>query len=528
MSAKKNITQPLVPTYYLILLVFSCIPAVNFIAFNISESDFSVTRTLFYFLLIASFGFCFVWLIFHVTPSVSREFLALFYGLFIFVTFNGYMIDQFVFESLNNLTGITPRIRHVLLLYTLLVGICAALSLLISKSREFTTIVLAGFGVMLLLDVVNIGNSMIKLNNNYTKTEIEPISKYKADFLNEKSKDATAKPNVYFILPDMMFGQNMFAKYGLNKNILDGIRGKGFVSVNNAYANGPVTFFSLPHIFGMEYYLSHGDIISKEQLHGEIVKIFGQGNRVYSEFRKRGYKIYALDDGYLPSNCNIGEDRCITNTVKKLQNEQDYRFLERTPLIKTLDVIDMKFNIFSEPMNLWAYPNRSEIPDLLPKFPTTEEGPFFFYIHVGLPHYPLRFNADCEYSRYTDTATAYAEQYKCAVKYIELIIDKILESDDNPLVVIHSDHGVAIHNQHLKQVEELEYDEIQEVLSIYSAFRLPTECQAYLRDGLSPVNTFRIIFACLDNRKPELLEDRQFVVFYPKWPSGGKVREWEP
>ena len=70
--------------------------------------------------------------------------------------------------------------------------------------------------------------------------------------------------------------------------------------------------------------------------------------------------------------------------------------------------------------------------------------------------------------------------------------------------------------------------EIRTNLSIFSAFRLPADCPHRPRPGLTPVNTFRLVFACLDKTQPRLLEDRMFAVYYLSWPSGGKVREWKP
>ncbi len=510
---------------YIIIALFSLQPVVNFASFNVGEAGFSLFRSFLHFLLLFCIGLIFVGISNKILRRISTTNLSLFFGLVVFVTFNGYLIDNFVFENLHDLINITPRIRHVLAIYFLLIIACGLLTYFISRFDNLRSIIIVAFIAIVVTDSISTANSLItaaKINKPFKPTDII----HKAARPSVTAEQNKPKPNVYFILPDMMFGKVMFDKYNIEEDILDGIENRGFRTIKNAFANGPVTYFSLPHIFGMEYYLKDGERISKEKLHGEIRKIFGKGNKVYTEFRKRNYKIFSLDDGYLPSNCKIGEDLCIHKPVSSFHSQQDLRFLERTPLLRALDVVDMKFNIFSTPLNLWAFPNRVEIPDLLDSFPDPDEGPFFFYIHIGLPHYPLRFDENCNYTRFDDTAIAYSQQYKCGVKYIELLLDTILEKDKDALIVIQSDHGVSFPGQHLKQVEELQFDEIQEVLSIYSAFKLPDNCSRYLHDDLTPVNTFRIVFACLDNKEPELLDDKSYLVFYPKWPSGGKVREW--
>jgi len=462
-------------------------------------------------------------LIFSKTPSIS---ISLFIGLSIFVTFNGYLIENFVFDDS---FGSNHKIRYVAIIYLSIIFICGIVTHFITRHKNFLSIVLVAMTAFSLFDITSIAYSAFGIYQVNNKRFYDVNIATHQTNSDEKSLNINSnkhkKQNIYFILPDMMIGEEVFEKYKIEVEILDGFRRRGFHTISNAKSNAPVTEFSLAHIFGMNYYLEDNEQVTEKKMH-EIRNIYTKENNVYHEFRNRGYKIIALDDGYW-SGCGRGEDMCIENKRESFLKEQDLRFMERTPFMKSLDLIDYTFNIFPTPMNIWPYTNRMEVPEIIEKLPDPNDGPYFIYMHLGgLPHHPLRFDRNCKYQRFDDTKSAYSEQYRCTVKLLESLVDAIQSQDDNPIIIVHSDHGVGFENQHLQQVEDLTYEEMHENLSIFSAFKLPSHCNQYLSTELSPVNTFRITFACLDNQEPELLPNRSFLVYYLRWPSGGKVREW--
>ena len=511
---------------YFILILFASLPVFNFIAQNTGETGFSPVRSLLYSLTIFVVSVILLSILRLLFPRVRPLFFAVFIGLSMVITFNGYLIEGYVFSET---FGSQHRIRYIILIYSISLVLCGFVSWFLARNKKILSIVMVGACAFALTDLANIGQwafAMYKAGNltgaMSGKNHEQIISDEREAALNPEKP---ASPDVYFILPDMMFGEEMFTKYGIEPDTLDGIRARGFQIIKRARSNAPVTEYSLPHIFGMNYYLKDGEQVTKTEMQ-KIKNIYIKENLVYKEFRKRGYKIYAVNDGYW-SGCGRGEDACIRKKKQSILKEQDLRFLERTAFMKSLDLIDTTFNIFPTPMNLWPYTNRMEVPELTHLLPKPSGTPFFLYIHLGgLPHYPLRFRRDCSYHRYDDIKVSYPEQYRCAVKYLELLVDSILARDKTAMIVIQSDHGVSISNQHLKQVEDLTEEDMRENLSIISAYHIPEECRNYLHPGFSPVNTFRLIFACLDGKQPELLPDRHFLVYYLRWPSGGKVREW--
>lgn len=443
------------------------------------------------------------------------------------MTLNGYQLSDLVLSGSLSEFHVRPRIRFALIFYAILIAACAGFAHVIAKQKTLISVALAAVTVMAATDGVAFSQSVfVVLRAERAVAAISsdaPSTVPKS--LTETRITTESDRNVYFILPDMMVGEEIFPKFGVPSKIFADVRALGFDVIDRPYSNAPVTGFTLPHIFGMEYFLEDGEQVTKDKM-ARLSKGLSH-NKVYAEFKRRGYRIVTIDDGYY-SHCGWGEDLCVQRRVGDMHRLHDIRFLERTPFMKTLDTIDMKANIFDPPVNLWAFPNRMEIPDIISVLPTLPKGPNFVYIHHALPHYPFRFAEDCSYRRFDDVALACGQQMRCAVKQLPKLLRAIRERDPDAIVVIQSDHGISFFGQHLKPVSALSEDELRENLSVFSAYRLPQHCRKHLRPGLTSVNTFRIVFACLDGREPELLEDRMFAVYYRRWPSAGKVREWVP
>jgi hypothetical protein len=65
--------------------------------------------------------------------------------------------------------------------------------------------------------------------------------------------------------------------------------------------------------------------------------------------------------------------------------------------------------------------------------------------------------------------------------------------------------------------------QIRESLGILNAFHLPPPCRAALRPDLTPINTMRIVFACLGGEPAKPISPMHFIV-RPNSPQRGKLR----
>jgi sulfatase-like protein len=73
--------------------------------------------------------------------------------------------------------------------------------------------------------------------------------------------------------------------------------------------------------------------------------------------------------------------------------------------------------------------------------------PNYKYLHVGIPHWPVSVNADCEYIGARSLRRPnYTGQARCGISRVGAFLDKLRQLGlyDSSLIVISSDHGVAL------------------------------------------------------------------------------------
>ena len=130
----------------------------------------------------------------------------------------------------------------------------------------------------------------------------------------------------------------------------------------------------------------------------------------------------------------------------------------------------------------------------------------FAYIHVILPHPPFVFGADGEFTdpadfwdeNYRYSAESYAQGYQNQLTFLnrELIsaVDTLLsESDTPPIIVMQGDHGPW-------------FQPINNRMKIFNAYFLPGNNEK-LYPGITPVNTFRVIFETYFDGTYDVLPD---------------------
>lgn len=92
------------------------------------------------------------------------------------------------------------------------------------------------------------------------------------------------------------------------------------------------------------------------------------------------------------------------------------------------------------------------------------------------------------------------------------LIDYVLKHDPEAIMVIQSDHGHGFFTDFTADLDDWTQESIAARSSILWAAKLPEACQGQLYDSVSPVNTFRIIFACLHGEETAaLLRDSVYI-----------------
>ena len=105
------------------------------------------------------------------------------------------------------------------------------------------------------------------------------------------------------------------------------------------------------------------------------------------------------------------------------------------------------------------------------------------------------------------------------------MVSALVRQDPEAIIIIQSDHGphVGLGRKGGGSGDVTKWipttpEEARNKFGILSAIRLPEPCRSYLDDERSAVNTFAVVFACLDGSEPKLLPhasyffyDRQFI-----------------
>jgi hypothetical protein len=192
------------------------------------------------------------------------------------------------------------------------------------------------------------------------------------------------------------------------------------------------------------------------------------------------------------------------NVIQKLTNNRIFRWgsgsvEEHLTRVPPIERIDYKRNDVREA-------SLEQKLDHIAQYQT-----LFLLAHLQPPHFPASFDKNCQEilaKRKTATSSSkpeYLNDLRCTNQQLIRVIDKILSRDPQAIIVLHSDHGTSYNVDWSWPLEQWPRKAFEERCSILMALRLPADCRQSLYPSLSPVNIFRVTFACLEGRLPEIL-----------------------
>lgn len=310
--------------------------------------------------------------------------------------------------------------------------------------------------------------------------------------------------DVWFIALDALAGSDVLRARGYDdRAFLDALRDDGFRIQSPAYANYPLTKLSLSATFQMEYTFTGVD----EPLQGPYFTHMSGVNDTVEMFRTNGYGyVHAYPGFYNGSRCSGAEDHCFGGEDNV--NDTDTALATRTPL----------HGLLLGRTDVEVIARANDPAEQVARILTVDRpGPTFHFVHSLNPHPPLLRDAECRLrdvplrlSGWGD-GPEYVDAVRCLHEQLELAADLILADDPDAIVVIQGDHGPRLDLG--DPPDRFAYLSTDEHFSILSAIRLPEVCaDLEVPDDLTPVNTFRLVRACLEDRPPDLLENRRFPI----------------
>lgn len=305
-------------------------------------------------------------------------------------------------------------------------------------------------------------------------------------------------PDIYFIVFDGYTSSALLKnEFNYNNDQLDSslIRHNYFISASSR-SNYNFTVFSLGSTFNMSY-LKKGvetDSITPKNVMQAVNTM--RSNILVQFLHERGYTFRnygGFEMDYMPSEQISFFDYYYYDLIDK---QTLYERIRRDIgwYLACKNIFTGKFRVperYTKKKEAQLLGNENNYKNLLTELASSDTAPRFVYTHLLLPHYPFYLKSDG--SQVADSAvifntidkkTGYVDQ----VKYANLLLEKIIElsakdAKRKRVVIIEGDHGYSFWdaaNQH-KAFPNL------------NTYYFSDHNYGKLYDGISPVNTFRVV-----------------------------------
>ena len=319
-------------------------------------------------------------------------------------------------------------------------------------------------------------------------------------------------PDIYYFVLDAYGSADILRDlYDVDiDGFLGALEDRGFYVARESRANYPQTQHSLASTLNMEYLDELAARLGPDYTDRDPLTRLMKGSKVVSSLRSRGYSFVAF--ATTPSFVSMNNADFYIEKDAEWTTEFETSLINATafrPFFRRL-VDDYEFK-------------RAKIRHLLERVQDLSDvpGPKFVFAHVLAPHPPFVFAAD-------GSATAldrpynlgdgwevygvdgYVRGYRDSVQFLNRrmipVVDAILSGADRPVaIILQGDHGGGV-TLDWHQPERM----IGERFPILNAFLLPGGGARRLYPGISPVNTFRVLYNHYFGADYPLLLDRSY------------------
>ncbi len=333
---------------------------------------------------------------------------------------------------------------------------------------------------------------------------------------------AAVKPDIYYIILDA-YGRSDVLRDLINfdnQDFLDALTGLGFYVAKKSRANYSQTMISLSSSLNLKY---HDDLKELAQVGSEDRKPLEKmiADNLAAKYLKRlGYTFVAFASGY--DGTTIKNADLFINT--------GYQLSEFQGVLLNTTILPVLFK-FSSKMQYDLY--RTRILNMFARLPEIAgmDEPTFTFVHFLTPHPPFIFGENgehitpdrsfaigdgAEFHGNTDEGRRlYKKGYAAQAKFIskqvvKLVKEIIAESKIPPIIILQGDHGPAS-GTNWNKPKKINF---QERMPIFNAYYLPGNGSEELYEGITPVNSFRLIFDRYFGADFELLEDSSYFSTY--------------
>jgi hypothetical protein len=315
-----------------------------------------------------------------------------------------------------------------------------------------------------------------------------------------ESAVSDSSPDIYYIILDMYARADFLEKkyHYDNSDFLSFLTDRGFYVADQSRTNYAHTPHSLASTLNLMYLDDIAEQMGDASTNYEPLFAMLKHNRLFQFLRHHGYTIVAFSTGH--EFTEIRDADVYMSPAGWQPTDFQNALLSTTPLAvfrKTQDDIHRG-------RILYTFDHLADAAQI--------EAPTFAFAHISSPHPPYVFGANGEpvhYKphvelEYDEFVEAYVNQLAYISKRTQATIDEILaQSPEPPIIIVQSDHGpVYLHH------------DIPDRMSILNAYYFPDQNYDALYEGITPVNTFRIVLNGYFGTDYEILEDKSYFSEY--------------
>ncbi len=343
----------------------------------------------------------------------------------------------------------------------------------------------------------------------------------------------TTSPNIYYFIMDA-YGRNDVLRnyYGHdNSEFTHKLENLGFYVADKSVANYNKTIFSVPSALNMEYLDTLAMELGVDSEEKEpLFRMFNM-NRTMEHLKQMGYEIVSFDASvwsalYVDSadvfyhtpdvRINMFHSELYNLSILRALQKRSFGTLQKRNAKKQ---VQTEFDAHRKKI-LHGFDRLREISKM--------DGPFYVHAHFLSPHQPFVFDEEGnavdpehEYSIWIPIEEGrkpeeYRKRYISQLKFInqkliETITVILKNSKTPPIIIIQGDHGPC---SELRSVNTIEGNDFNERMPILNVYYFPDGNYNELYPGITPVNSFRLIFSKYFGLDYPLLPDSSF---YSTW-----------
>lgn len=360
----------------------------------------------------------------------------------------------------------------------------------------------------------------------------EPLPLIRAELSSPASH-----PDIYYIILDGYGREDILQElYDYdNRTFLDQLATKGFHVIADAQANYCQTTLSLASSLNMRYLDPTNDRLDPDSDNRSLTEQMVLQSEVHRLLRTMGYTSVAFSTGYRSTEIVTADVYFEMGTNLWFLDEFQNGLLNTTPIPAIMNRARRLPFLGKGIGQAQSDSHRDRILSVFRHLRSmrSDSRPQFVFAHVITPHPPFLFGRDGEHlypegvfthadgshliGPFLASTEEYVRKYVNQLTYINQLalaaVDSILaRSVRPPVILLQADHGPG---------SQLDWDNIdstnvRERLSILNAYYLPDSGDTLLYDGITPVNTFRLIFNHYFGSDYEFLEDRSYFSTWPR------------